>query len=137
MIPHVHYLVRHPSIPGELLYPDEVDENYQSFGTFFLVGKTFDDVRDKYIFFAVLNGNVIASNLTRIRDSSLYNAAVEGVGRFEFRATSIGAGGLYAGTYKPSEGLYAVRQLEIRSHAILNSAARDKNFFFVGYTPKR
>lgn len=137
MIPRVHYLVRSPTALGQLLYPTEVDDDYQSFGTFFFLGETFEDVREYYVFFAVLNGDVIAPNLARVGGSSIYRSAVEGVGRFEFTATIIGAGGLYAGAYYPPEGMYAVRQLEVRSHLALDSAARHKNFFFTGYTPER
>lgn len=130
----VHYLCRKPGAFGELVYPDELPENYQTLGSFFLGGSDplgFDEV---YVFHAYQEGAVIPLELRRT-GASILLAHADGIGDFAFRAVQSGVPARYAGNYPfPDEKL--VRQLAPQDRTVLEDAAQSKDFFFVGYSPR-
>ncbi|WP_367159793.1 hypothetical protein ABUE34_12060 [Kozakia baliensis] len=130
----MHYLCRKPGASGELVYPDELPENYQTLGSFFLGGSDSTGFDETYIFHAYREGAVIPLELRRT-SASILLAHADGIGDFAFRAVQSGLPARYTGNY-PFLDEELVRQLAPRDRAALEDAAQSKDFFFVGYSPR-
>lgn len=130
----VHYLCRKPGASGELVYPNELIGDYQTLGSFFLGGSDSTGFDEVYVFHAYMEGAVIPIELRRTSATMLL-AHADGIGKFAFKAVQSGVPAKYAGSHSfPDEKL--VRQLAPRDRAALEDAARSKDFFFVGYSPR-
>lgn len=130
----VHYLCRKPGSVGELVYPLELPDGYQSLGSFFLGGSDVSSVDEVYRFPVYLDGSVLPSELRHIR-GAIFEAEIQAIGRFAFRAIQAGMPARYTGAY-PFDDIKLVRQLAPRNRAFLEEVALTKDFMFVGYSPR-
>lgn len=138
----VHYMLRRPDALGQLIYPLELgEEDYQGTGSFFFDGIGQEDVDEAYIFYAMLDELLLSIPLRRLGSSYMFEADVGRIGRFRFRATTIGVPATYGGAYSGGFGSFGedgaklVRQLAPSDHRDLEDAARRFGFYFIGYSP--
>lgn len=131
----VHYLCRRPGAERELVYPQEMPPGHQSPGSFFLPGNPEKGVDEEYEFYAYRGGEVVAIPARKSDRDSLV-AIVDGIGGFQFLTSLAGIPARYVGNLPfPDQGMVA-RQLAPIDREELERAARDKDFFFVGYSPR-
>jgi hypothetical protein len=131
----VHYLCRLPGTYGKLVYPLETEEHYQTIGSFFISGADVDDLEDSYTFAAYQAGDIVALKLQRLSGIA-YTAEVEGVGQFIFDAKDVGVPAKYAGRFPFPDDGNLIRQLISRDKPQLEEAALEKDFVFLGYSPR-
>lgn len=133
----VHYMVRKPGTFGEAIYPSELDEddNYYGVGSFFLPGLDERDGLDNaYSFWAIREGRPIETKLER-RTAATFFVNVTQIGLFGFKARRVGVPVIYASTSVTIDDPLLIRQLAPLDHDGLDRAARELDFYFVGFTP--
>jgi hypothetical protein len=132
----IHYMVRRPEHLGELIYPLELfDPGYYGYGSFFIDGHHIDDVDQAYLFYAVRDDQLLPIELRSVDDTS-FEADVDGVGLFIFKATRVGVPARYAGQYPFPPDTLLVRQLAPKDRPALEQAAHEHDFYFTGYSPQ-
>lgn len=138
MIDLVHYLVGQPARKSSLVYPIELyDENYVGFGDFYLLGKAGTEIGDLYSFYAIRGGQIVPTTLMPYRGSkSFFQVEVSGIGDFVFYAQPLSFKPPYAGGVVSAKGLVALRRLCSWQPQELNRACLEKDFYFVGYSPR-
>lgn len=133
----IHFMVRNPGYPGGLLYPSEIETNYNGIGSFFILGELNDNLRDEYIFFAIRNQEAIPVGIRRDNNRrSTFSAAVFGIGDFIFVTRKIRPPSIYRGMMRNVYGMYAGWRIEPLNPEALDLAAREKKFYFIGYSPR-
>ena len=134
----VHYLIRHPTEKGGLIYPTELDDPaYVGFGSFYMLGRVGSRIGEAYTFHAVFGEELVATNLLPFRNSrSFFRAEVQGVGTFLFYAQPIAKKPTYVGVAAQASTLVALRRLRSWQPFELDRACRENDFYFVGYSPR-
>jgi len=130
----VHYMCRAPGNVGALLYPYETDDSYQANGSFFLAGLWTEDVHEVYSFTTLRADVVQDAELVRVHGST-FEAEIDGIGRFSFRASTMGTPARYIGSARLAEGPLLVRQLVPHDRRRLEAAAIENGFVFLGHSP--
>ena len=122
----VHYLVKHPTEAGGVIYPTEIEnDQYVGFGGFFLLGKPGSTIGDLYRFHAILGQQTFETQLTRFRNSkSFFRAEIPRIGSFLFYAQSIGKRPSYIGADTQVQDLVALRRLRSWQPNGLDQACR-------------
>lgn len=129
-------MVRRPEHLGELIYPTELfDPGYYGYGSFFINGRHINDVDQTYLFYAVRDDQPLPIKLRSI-GSALFEADVDGVGLFVFKATTVGVPARYAGRYPFPPDTLLVRQLAPKDRPALERAVYEHDFYFTGYSPQ-
>ena len=132
----IHYMVRKPERLGKLIYPIELeDHDYQAYGSFFMDGRHENDVSDAYLFHAVRDDSLVPIKLRRVGLVS-FAADVPVVGRFLFKATTVGIPARYGGSYPFPRDAFLVRQLAPSDRRALERAAFEFKFYFTGFSPQ-
>ncbi|MBE0508379.1 MAG: hypothetical protein IBX50_16950 [Marinospirillum sp.] len=134
----VHFLVRDPVVEKAAIYPSELpDEGYVAYPFFCFLGADDLTLRDSYVFYAIKGEEVIPVDLRRVRNRKTHFVAeVDGVGFFDFTAKLVRSDIKYHGATQKVSGLKVLRRIKPNNPVALDSAIRDKGFYFIGYTPR-
>lgn len=135
----VHFLVRHPEELNAYLFPTELrDRSHVGFGGFFTLGEDSSaPPNESYLFYAVNDEQLVAVELQRSRGrKTVFQANVDGIGVFQFRATQVRNPGKYVGEVAEASGFGVIHRFKPKVPALLDAAARRHNFYFVGYSPR-
>ena len=133
----VHFMVRDPDDQDAIIYPTQLrQEGYLGFGEFYLLGMDAS-LLDSYVFAAIKDESVLLVDLIRTgAESRLYKADVPDVGSFIFQAYHSRKPARYSGGDARLDGYKGVRVLKARKPKDNDAAARQYNFYFVGYSPR-
>lgn len=133
----VHYLVRDPSESNALIYPARLPESYAAYGGFYLLCDTDGKTSESYDFLAVQGEEIITTRLDlRLGTNTIFQVDLLEVGNFEFKANLLKPMSLQDNSRftKVNGESFIVRQLKPKDPQILNSAVRQHDFYFVGFT---
>lgn len=133
----VHCMTRVPGKAGALVYPHELDlpDPYYGQSTLALLGSDYEDLAGGYMFLAMLEGKILPVWLERIGTGMGFLAAINGVGKFVFRAMPLVPAPYYAGSHELAEPRRAPYYLSTADHPALDAAAREQDFYFAGFSP--
>lgn len=131
-------MVRHPKEKRALIYPIEIEEkDYVGFGSFYIFGEIGADPEETYHFNAILGEEVIQVNLLRRQKSkNLFHVAVPGIDNFVFFAGGMRTQPRYTGGFNQLTEKVAIRKLRPINPAQFEQACKERNFYFIGYTPR-
>lgn len=129
----VHYLAGDPARGGALVYPREiVDPDHQQMGSLWIEVGGDGALDETYAIDAIRGEDDLSVTMTRIPDTRIYLAKVEGLGDFRFTAADGGAA-RYGGRMKdgPPGDLVGIGPVD---HEPLEIACMLYDLTFVGRT---
>lgn len=124
---YVHYFCHVDS--GKLVYPNQTEENYSSYGSFYIVG---DFISKSYVIHAYDNGQLI--ELALIQDESsprFFVAAHSKYGKFVFHSEKVKHWNLKV-TYNQKDYRVLIR-LRPWNESKFESVCQQHNFYVVGF----
>ena len=137
MTAFVHFMVRHPRDRDLLIYPTELEERYVGTGAFYVLGLSDDELMDAYVFFAIYNDQIEPILLTRVTPTrTIYRAVFPPVGIFDFWAYRTRGWEARVGGNNHFSGVPMLRQIRPKRADVLDVAARQHRFYFIGYSPR-
>jgi len=133
MMNFIHYLVNNNTHPYGLIHPSEIEEeNYRSFGAFYIMSRDDVVLEKEYVFHAILGDEIIVTNaIQTVNSKNVYQIEVKEVGNFIFYAESIRQAP-YVGSNNYLNESHAIKRFRCRRQDELEKACSDHDFYFVG-----
>ncbi|ENK3147310.1 hypothetical protein ACP54H_000006 [Vibrio alginolyticus] len=124
---YVHYFCHVDS--GKLVYPKDTDDNYSTYGSFFLIGGS---VKADYIIHAYDNGIFTELTLTQDeRNSNFFVATHKKYGKFVFHAEQVEHWNIEVNYNQKSYSV--LRRLRPWNESKFESVCKMNDFYIVGF----